>query len=149
MKRAVFPGSFDPFTTGHADIVRRAANLFDEIIIGIGTNGSKAYMFSKEQREDFIRKSFAGNENIKVMHYEKLTIDFCKKVDAGFIVRGLRNSTDFEFETAIARMNYEMNRDIETIFIPCSPAHVAISSTIVRDIIRNGGNAQQFLPFKL
>jgi pantetheine-phosphate adenylyltransferase len=149
MKRAVFPGSFDPITTGHVDIINRAAKLFDEIIIGIGTNSSKNYMFTTEQREGFIRKSFEGNSKIKVMHYEKLTIDFCKKVDAGFIVRGLRNVTDFEFESAIASMNHDMNGEIETVFIPCAPVYSAVSSTIVRDIIRNGGDAAQFLNFKL
>ncbi|MEO8148988.1 MAG: pantetheine-phosphate adenylyltransferase [Bacteroidia bacterium] len=149
MLKAVFPGSFDPITIGHVDVVNRAAKLFDEIIIGIGTNSSKNYMFTKEQREDFIKQSFSGNANIKVMHYEKLTVDFCNKVGAGFIVRGIRNATDFEFETAIAQMNRELNKEVETVFIPCAPLYSAISSTIVRDIIRNGGDASKFLSFKL
>lgn len=149
MSRAVFPGSFDPITVGHVDIVNRAAKLFDEIVIGIGTNASKSYMFNKQQREDFIKQSFEGNTKIKVMHYENLTVDFCKKVDAGFIIRGLRNGIDYEFESAIAQMNHELNGDVETLFITCSPLHTAVSSTIVRDIIRNGGDASKFLTFKL
>lgn len=149
MKRCLFPGSFDPITIGHVAIVNSALKLFDEVIIGIGTNASKSYLFTKAQREDFIKQSFEGNEKVKVMHYEKLTVDFCKNVDAGFIVRGLRNATDFEFELAIAQMNAALRPEIETVFIGCSPEHVAISSTIIRDIIRNGGNATPFLPFKL
>lgn len=149
MTRAVFPGSFDPLTVGHVDIINRAAKLFGEIIIGIGTNANKSYMFSKEQRADFIKQSFADNSKIKVMHYDKLTIDFCKKMEAGYIIRGLRNGIDYEYESAIAQMNRELNSDVETIFITCSPLHVAVSSTIVRDIIRNGGDASKFLTFKL
>lgn len=149
MKRCVFPGSFDPITIGHYAIVNRALKMFDEVIIGIGTNSSKNYLFSKTQREDFINQSFSNNTKIKVVHYEKLTVDFCKSIAAGFILRGLRNATDYEFESAIAQMNAALQPEIETIFLTCSPEHVAISSTIIRDIIRNGGDASKFLPFKL
>lgn len=149
MKRCLFPGSFDPITIGHLAIVNRALKLFDEVVVGIGTNASKNYLFTKIQREDFIKRSFEGNEKVKVMHYEKLTVDFCKSIDATFIIRGLRNATDFEFESAIAQMNAALRPEIETVFINCSPEHAAISSTIIRDIIRNGGNASPFLPFKL
>ncbi|HQV01278.1 MAG TPA: pantetheine-phosphate adenylyltransferase [Bacteroidia bacterium] len=149
MKIAVFPGSFDPITMGHVDVVTRCLPLFDKIIIGIGTNASKQYLFSQQQREDFIKESFKGVAKIACMHYEKLTVEFCKKQNAQFIIRGLRNSTDFDFETSIAQMNRALSPQIETLFIPCSPQLIAISSTIVRDIIRNGGNAQPFLNFKL
>jgi pantetheine-phosphate adenylyltransferase len=149
MKRCLFPGSFDPITIGHVAIVKRALKIFDEVIIGIGTNSSKSYLFTNTQRQDFIKQSFNGNTKVTVMPYEKLTVDFCKSIEAGFIIRGLRNSTDFEFESAIAQMNAALRPEIETVFISCSPEHSAISSTIVRDIIRNGGNASAFLPFKL
>ena len=149
MKRCLFPGSFDPITIGHVAIVKRALKLFDEVVIGIGSNSSKSYLFTKVQRENFIKQSFSDHEKVEVLHYEKLTVDFCKSIEAGFIIRGLRNTTDFEFESAIAQMNAALCTEIETIFISCSPEHSAISSTIIRDIIRNGGNAAAFLPFKL
>lgn len=149
MKIAVFPGSFDPITIGHVDVVKRCLPLFDKIIVGIGTNASKQYLFSKQQREDYIKQSFAGVSQIECIHYEKLTVDFCNQQGAQYIIRGLRNSTDFDFETPIAQMNRALNFKVDTIFIPCSPAYAAISSTIVRDIIRNGGNAQPFVSFVL
>jgi pantetheine-phosphate adenylyltransferase len=143
---AVFPGSFDPITVGHADIINRAIPLFEKIVIGIGNNIEKKYMFSIEQRQEWIRETFKNNPKIEVMSYDGLTIEFCKKVNAKFIVRGLRNSNDFEFEQAIAQMNRAMAKSIETVFIPGNPIHSAVASSIVRDIIRNNGNASLFVP---
>lgn len=143
---AVFPGSFDPVTLGHEDILRRALPLFDEIIVAIGENSTKQYMFSLEQRKQWLIAVFSGEAKVKVESYEGLTINFCQKVGARYIIRGLRSAADFEFEQNIAQMNRDMARDIETIFIPASPKHSAINSTIVRDIIRNGGDASAFVP---
>lgn len=146
MSVAVFPGSFDPITVGHVDIVNRASQLFDKIIIGIGNNSMKQYMFPIDQREEWIKKTFAANKKIEVISYEGLTIDFCRKVNAGFIIRGLRNAGDFEFEQAIAQMNRSMAHDIETVFIPCQPQYTAVASSIVRDILRHGGDVKMFVP---
>ena len=143
---AIFPGSFDPITTGHESILRRSLPLFDEIIIAIGKNSNKQYYFSQEQREQWIKDVFADEPKVKVATYTGLTIDFCKQQNANFILRGLRTSADFEFEKAIAQNNYAMAPEIETIFILPSPELSAVSSTIVRDIIRNGGDASQFVP---
>jgi pantetheine-phosphate adenylyltransferase len=145
-KIAVFPGSFDPITTGHENIILRALNLFDEIVVGIGFNSSKNYFYSQEKRENFIRKVFEDESRIKVEHYSGLTIDFCKHVNAKFILRGLRTSADFEFERAIAQMNHAMNHNIETIFLISEPSFTHISSTIVRDILLNQGDITQFVP---
>src|SRR5688572_1791934 len=122
MRVAVFPGSFDPITKGHESIVRRCLSLFDEIIIGIGYNTNKHYFFSQDRREHFINKTFEGEPKIKVMRYSGLTVDFCKEIGAGFILRGLRTSADFEFERAIAQMNRTMNTGVETIFVVSDPA---------------------------
>ena len=146
MSIAVFPGSFDPITVGHVDIINRAVPLFEKIIIGIGNNIEKKYMFTIKKREEWIKKTFSGNPKIEVISYDGLTVEFCKKVNAKFIVRGLRNSNDFEFEQAIAQMNKAMANDIETVFIPGNPNHSAISSSIVRDIIRNNGDVKLFVP---
>ena len=146
MNTAVFPGSFDPITNGHADIIERASFLFDKIIIGIGNNLQKQYMFPVEQRMEWIKKTFASNPKIEVMSYEGLTVDFCKKVNANYLVRGLRNSADFEFEQAIAQMNKAMADEIETVFIPCNPKFSAVASTIVRDILKHGGDVTKFVP---
>lgn len=143
---AIFPGSFDPITKGHENILRRALPLFDEIIIAIGKNSSKQNYFSLEQREAWIKHVFANEPKVKVASYTGLTIDFCKKVNAGFILRGLRTSADFEFEKSIAQNNNIMAPTIETIFILPVPELSAINSTIVRDIIRNGGDASPFVP---
>lgn len=145
-KIAVFPGSFDPVTRGHEDIVKRGLGLFDEIIIAIGENSTKKYFFTLDQRKKFIADTFKGEPKIKIDTYTGLTIDYCKKMQAGFILRGLRNPSDFEFEKSIAQMNRAMEPGIETILILTAPGLSAISSTIVRDIIRNGGNAEQFVP---
>ncbi len=145
MRRAVFPGSFDPLTLGHKDIVDRALPLFDEIIIAIGNNSLKKYMFDLEQRKSFIKKTYINEPKIKVDTYEGLTIDYCKDVGSDFILRGLRNPADFEFEKAIAHTNRRMSK-IETVFLLTSADTSFISSSIVRDILRNKGDVSSFVP---
>ena len=142
---AVFPGSFDPLTLGHVDIINRASPLFKEIIIAIGTNSSKKYMFTLEERIRFIKKTFADNPKIKVTSYKGLTIDFCKKNNIDFILRGLRNPADFEFEKAIAHTNRKLSQ-IETIFLLTSANTSYISSSIVRDILRHHGDVSLLVP---
>ena len=142
---AVFPGSFDPFTIGHEALVKRTLNLFDEIIIAIGTNSNKHYMFSLEKRVKWIENVFVNEPRVLVKSFGGLTIEFCKQQKADFIIRGVRTSTDFEFEKAIAQMNRALST-IETIFIMPLPEHSAINSTIIRDIIRNNGDASIFVP---
>ena len=144
-KRAVFPGSFDPLTLGHTDIIDRAISLFDEIIIAIGTNSSKKYMFSLEERRAFIEKTYANQPKVIVDTYQGLTIEYCKKVNSQFILRGLRNPADFEFEKAIAQTNRKMS-EIETIFLLTSADTSYISSSIVRDIIVNHGDVSMLVP---
>lgn len=144
-KRAVFPGSFDPLTLGHTDIIDRGIPLFDEIIIAIGTNSSKKYMFSLEERRAFIEKTYANEPKVIVDTYQGLTIDYCKKVQSQFILRGLRNPADFEFEKAIAQTNRKMS-EIETIFLLTSADTSYISSSIVRDIIVNHGDVSMLVP---
>lgn len=143
---AVFPGSFDPITKGHESIVKRALPLFDEVIVAIGQNPAKKYFFTLDQRVDWIGKVFEGEEKVRVETYEGLTIDFCKQEHAQFVLRGLRSSADFEFERSIAQMNRALAPDLDTVFILSTPELSAINSTIVRDIIRNGGDASQFVP---
>lgn len=145
-KIAVFPGSFDPITKGHESVINRALPLFDEIIIAIGINSEKKNLFSVEQRKKWLEQLFSDEKKISIDTYQGLTIDFCKKVNSSFILRGLRTSADFEFERAIAQMNNAMNKNIETVFIISTPELSAINSTIVRDIIRNGGDATSFVP---
>ena len=145
MKKAVFPGSFDPITLGHIDIVKRGMKIFDEIIIAIGDNTDKKYMFSKEKRVEFVEKTFSNYDKIKIDSYGGLTADFCKKNNAEFMIRGLRNPSDFEFEKSIALTNREMT-GIETIFFLTSPKNSFISSSIVRDLIRNKGDYKLFIP---
>mgnify|MGYP006078423763 CR=1 FL=1 len=142
---AIFPGSFDPITKGHEDIVRRAIPLFDEIIVALGVNSSKNYMYSLEQRLQWIKATFSDCKSVKVIQYEGLTIEACKKHQVKFILRGLRNSNDYEYEKSIAMMNQAMAKNIETIYLNTQPEYAAISSTIVRDIIKNQGNALPFL----
>ena len=144
-KKAVFPGSFDPLTLGHTDIIDRAIPLFDEIIIAIGTNSSKKYMFSLEERRAFIEKTYANQPKVVVDTYQGLTIEYCKKVNSQFILRGLRNPADFEFEKAIAQTNRKMS-EIETIFLLTSADTSYISSSIVRDIILNHGDVSMLVP---
>ena len=145
MKRAVFPGSFDPLTLGHQDIVERGATIFDEIIVGIGYNAEKSHMFSIQQRKEFIAQCFQDNPKVKVVDYQGLTIDFCKSVGANYLLRGVRNNGDFEFEKAIARTNRELS-NIETVFLLTSIQTSFISSSIVREIIRNKGDYKRFVP---
>jgi len=145
MKKAVFPGSFDPITIGHVDIVKRGIKVFDEIIIAIGNNTDKKYMFPKEKRVEFVKQTFNNYDNIKIESYDGLTVDFCKKNNIEFMIRGLRNPADFEFEKSIALTNREMT-DIETIFFLTSPENSFISSSIVRDLIRNNGDYKLFIP---
>lgn len=143
---AIFPGSFDPFTIGHESIVKRAIPLFDKIIIMIGYNSNKRSFFPVEKRQRWINEVFKNEPNVSVQCYEGLTVDFCKKVNARYILRGLRTSADFEFERAIAQVNKKMYPKIESIFLLTTPEHTPINSTIVRDIILHGGDASQFLP---
>lgn len=145
MKKAVFPGSFDPITLGHYDIIRRATALFDEIIVAIGENSDKKYMFSLNQRKKFIENAFKDEKKVKVQVYKGLTVDFCKQVDAQFILRGLRNPADFEFEKAIAHTNRDLS-GIETIFLLTAVNTSHISSSIVRDVIRHNGNYRVLVP---
>ncbi|GAA4451798.1 pantetheine-phosphate adenylyltransferase [Rurimicrobium arvi] len=142
----LFPGSFDPLTLGHVDIIERAMHLFDRLVIGIGSNSSKQAMFSVEQRAEWIRQVFIKEPKVSVQVYKGLTVDFCKEIDARYILRGIRYVSDFEYERAIADMNRSLAPELETIFLTSSAQHATISSTLVRDVIRNGGNARQFLP---
>ena len=145
MKRAVFPGSFDPITLGHCDIINRGTQLFDELIIAIGENLSKNYLFSLEQRKAFIENTFSDNKKIKVFIYSGLTTDFCKKIKADFILRGLRNSCDFEYEKSIAQTNKKIG-EIETVFLLSSSEKSFISSSIVREIIKHNGKFENLVP---
>lgn len=145
MKRAVFPGSFDPITLGHCDIINRGTQLFDELIIAIGENLSKNYLFSLEQRKAFIENTFSDNKKIKVFIYSGLTTDFCKKIKADFILRGLRNSCDFEYEKSIAQTNKKIG-EIETVFLLSSSEKSFISSSIVREIIKHKGKFENLVP---
>jgi len=150
MKRiAVFPGSFDPITKGHESIVLRSLGLFDTIIVAIGKNSEKKYMFPLEQRMQWIKDVFAGHPQIIVDAYEGLTTEFCKKRKANFILRGLRTPSDFEFEHSISQMNKKMFPDVETIFMVALPEFNALSSSIIRDIHRNGGDIASFIPEKI
>jgi pantetheine-phosphate adenylyltransferase len=146
MKRAVFPGSFDPLTIGHESIIKRALPLFDEIIIAIGHNVNKKGFFTLEDRKRWIQTVFKDEPKIKIDHFEGLTINYCKKIGANYLLRGLRTSADFEYERAIAQVNKAMYEGIETVFLLTMPEHTPVNSTIVRDIIRHGGDASQFIP---
>ena len=145
MKKAVFPGSFDPLTLGHCDIINKSLDLFDEIIIAIGENSDKKNMFSMDNRKKFIDDEFKNQEKLKILTYDGLTVNFCKKIDANFIVRGLRNPADFEFEKTIAQTNKKLT-GIETVFFLTSPETAYISSSIVREIINNKGDYTKLVP---
>lgn len=145
MKRALFPGSFDPITLGHYDIIERGIHLFDEVVVAIGINSEKNYMFSLEERKRFIMEAFKNEPKVKVTTYEGLTIDFCKTINAQFILRGLRNPADFEFEKAIAHTNRKLSK-IETVFLLTSARTSYISSSIVREVIRNNGDYSVLVP---
>lgn len=142
----LFPGTFDPVTLGHVDIIDRALPLFDKIVVGIGLNAAKEPMFSAEQRKKWIAEIYKNEPKVEGAIYEGLTIDFCKKINAKFILRGIRYVSDFEYEKTIADANRTMDRSIETIFLTGEPKYTSVASTIVRDIIRNGGDASHFLP---
>lgn len=145
MRKAIFPGSFDPITLGHEDIIRRGIPLFDEIVIAIGVNAEKKYMFSLEDRKRFIEETFKNEPKVSIVVYEGLTIDLCKRIDANFILRGLRNPADFEFEKAIAHTNRRISK-IETVFLLTAAGTSYISSSIVRDVIRNNGKYELLVP---
>jgi len=149
MNIALFPGSFDPFTNGHLDVVRRGATLFDEIIIAIGNNSSKSRYLPVEQMTEMIAEVFRDEPRVSVRSYKGLTADYAREVGARFLLRGLRNTTDFEYENTIAQANRHVNPELETVFLITSPTLAAISSTIIREIHRFGGNVDDFVPFKL
>jgi pantetheine-phosphate adenylyltransferase len=142
----LFPGTFDPVTKGHVDVISRVVSLFDRLVIGIGSNSSKQPMFTVEQRCGWISDIFRNEPRIEVSGYEGLTIDYCKKINAHYILRGIRYISDFEYEKAIADMNRMLAPEIETLFLTCSPEYSTISSTLVRDVIRNNGNVSLFVP---
>jgi pantetheine-phosphate adenylyltransferase len=142
----LFPGTFDPITVGHLDIIYRSLDLFDKVYIGIGRNANKAPMFSEEQRLSWINEIFHNEKRVEAVVYEGLTVECCKTVNAKFILRGIRYVNDFEYEKAIADMNRSLDEHIETIFLTCLPQYTSVASTLVRDVIRNGGDASAFLP---
>ena len=148
MKTAIFAGSFDPITSGHEDIVLQAMPLFDEIIIAIGVNIEKKYMFPLEKRIKWIENTFAEYPKVKVVSYEGLTVELCKKMNAGFIIRGLRNTTDFEYESIIAEANKKLNPKVETVFFISDPNLRCVSSTVVRDLVKNHADLKGFIPEK-
>jgi len=143
---ALFPGTFDPVTLGHTDIIDRALPLFDKLVVGIGRNTNKVPMFTEEERVSWIQEIYKENDKVEVVAYDGLTVECCKKVNANFILRGIRYVNDFEYEKAIADMNRSIAGNIETIFLTCLPQYTSVASTLVRDVLRNGGNVTQFLP---
>lgn len=148
-KIAVFPGSFDPFTVGHESVLKRALSIFDKIIVMLGVNSAKSYLFSIEDRKKMIEEVFDDESKIKVEIFNGLTIDFCKQVGATHILRGLRTSADFEYERAIAQVNKKMDESIETVFLLTIPEHTPINSSVVRDILKHRGDISMFIPVKL
>ncbi len=146
MRICLFPGTFDPITYGHIDIIDRSLRLFDKLIIGIGLNTNKQPMFSAEQRVAWVRAIYSGEPKIDCVIYEGLTVDCCRRFDARYILRGIRYVSDFEYEKAIADMNRSLDGDIETLFLTCLPKYTSVASTLVRDVIRNGGDVSQFVP---
>jgi pantetheine-phosphate adenylyltransferase len=145
-KIAVFPGSFDPITRGHESIIRRALPVFDEIIVALGDNAEKKCYFPLETRLKYLEMVFGNDPKVRIVKYSGLTVDFCKKMNAGYILRGLRTSADFEFERTIGLMNKAISPDIETVFFLSAPEYAALSSSVVRDILRNGGDVSRFVP---
>lgn len=146
MRVCLFPGTFDPITLGHTDIINRALPLFDKVVIGIGRNANKTPMFSEEQRLNWIKELYLGEPKVDAVVYEGLTVECCKRVGANFILRGIRYVNDFEYEKAIADMNRSINGHIETVFLTCLPQYTSVASTLVRDVLKNGGDVSQFLP---
>lgn len=146
MKIALFPGSFDPITKAHVDILRRSISLFDKVVVGIGLNNTKQAFFDVKIRKKMLEAVFSSEANVEIVAYEGLTVEYCKKIGASYMIRGIRTVSDFEYEKAIAQMNHALIPDIESIFIVSKPGYSSISSTIVRDILRNKGNVGQFIP---
>ncbi len=146
MRICLFPGTFDPVTLGHTDIIDRSLSLFDKLVIGIGKNANKTPMFSDEQRLDWVREIYKHEPRVDALVYEGLTADCCRTIGANFILRGIRYVSDFEYEKAIADMNRSLDPSIETIFLTCLPQYTSVASTLVRDVLRNGGDVSQFLP---
>jgi len=146
MKIAVFPGSFDPITIGHESIIRRALPLFDKIVVAIGENSEKKTLFCLEKRIEWLKKTFADNKNIEVDSFQGLTVDYCRRIGAEYILRGLRTSADFEFERSIGQVNKQMFNEIETIFLLTTPEQTAVNSSVVRDIFKHGGDIKPFIP---
>lgn len=149
MKIAVFPGSFDPITTGHVDLVQRALPLFDKVIVALGINTQKKYLFSEKTRLDWLEKVFEDEPKVEVGHFQNLTANYCKKIGAKYLLRGLRNSSDFDYEKTISQLNNIVGEGLETVFFISQPAYSHISSTIVREIIKGGGDASPFIPASL
>lgn len=145
-KTALFPGTFDPFTNGHAEVVSKGLNLFDKIVIAIGINASKKEMFSLDQRMEWIRQIYKNTDRIEVLSYSGLTLQICEEVGAQFILRGLRTVSDFEYERQIALVNESLNSKLQSVFVMSGHEHSIISSTIIRDLIRHGGEFKQYLP---
>ncbi|HTS44182.1 MAG TPA: pantetheine-phosphate adenylyltransferase [Puia sp.] len=143
---ALFPGTFDPITIGHLDIINRSLFLFDKLVIGIGRNVNKQPMFSEKQRLKWIKEIYKDNPQVNAVVYDGLTVKCCQQVGANFILRGIRYVNDFEYEKAIADMNRSLDNNIETVFLTCLPQYTSVASTLVRDVLRNGGDALQFLP---
>ena len=145
IRKAVFPGSFDPFTKGHLDVLQSSLRVFDIVVVAIGYNKDKNGLFSIEDRVEIIKESVKGLEGVEVQSYTGLTVDFCNSCNAGFIIRGIRSTTDFDFEQVIAQANYKMSPNIQTVFIPSSAECSFITSTVLRDVLLNGGDATMFL----
>lgn len=146
MKIAVFPGSFDPITIGHYDLIIRALSLFDKVIVAVGTNSTKSYLFSLEQRLEWLKIVFGSEEKIEIDHFDGLTAHYCQKVHANYLIRGLRNASDFDYEKTISQVNQIISDGIETVFLISTPQYSHVSSTIVREVIKGNGNVEQFLP---
>ena len=146
MRIALFPGTFDPITLGHLDIIDRALPLFDKLVVGIGRNVNKAPMFTEQQRLQWVLDCYKDNPKVEAVAYEGLTVKCCNAIGANFILRGIRYVSDFEYEKAIADMNRSLDSKIETVFLTCSPQYTSVASTLVRDVLRNGGDVRQFLP---
>jgi len=146
MKIAVFPGSFDPITIGHVDLINRAIPFFDKIVVAIGENSKKKYLFETEQRIEWLNQVFGEDETVEVGHYRGLTVDYCREIGAKYLIRGLRNASDFDYEKTISQLNHIIGDQIETVFFISRPEYSHISSTIVREIIKGGADATPFLP---
>ena len=146
MRTALFPGTFDPVTFGHLDIIERALPLIDKLYVGIGINSNKQPMFSAETRVQWLNEIFKNEKKVEAVIYEGLTVECCRKVGATYIIRGIRYVNDFEYEKAIADMNRSLDQQIETIFLTCLPKYTSVASTLVRDVIKNGGDVSQFVP---